>query len=64
MRLIYSYSERDPKSENPFYHGMNRGSKSTLLLQTQTKIEPAKGESSLPYWDVLSPNVSPEMANY
>ena len=59
MRLIYSYSERDPKSEDPFYHGMNRGTKSALLLQTQTKNEPTKDESSLSHWDVRSPDVSP-----
>lgn len=58
MRLIYSFSEEDPKAENPFYHGMNRGTKSALLLQMQTKNEPTKDESSLPYWDIQSPNVS------
>lgn len=57
MRVIFAYSEEDPKEENPFYHRQNRGTKSILLLQTKIEKEQILDDPTLQHWDVKLNNV-------
>lgn len=66
MRLIFAYSDEDPRFGDPFYHYGNRGIKSAMLLQTKTAKKQQIEDSSLLHWDVKSPDfdISPHKSIY